>query len=49
MSSTIQNELIACCEAQILETRKLKKQSTSVLADETLDASGIEQLSICIR
>lgn len=52
MSPTIQNELTACCGADILETivQKINRAKYFyVLADETLDVSGTEQLSICIR
>uniref|UniRef100_A0A667WQR9 TTF-type domain-containing protein n=1 Tax=Myripristis murdjan TaxID=586833 RepID=A0A667WQR9_9TELE len=52
MSPSIQNELIACCGAEIQDkiVQKIKKSKYfSVLADETADVGGTEQLSICIR
>lgn len=52
MSPSIQNELIACCGAEIQETiiQEIKQSKYfSVLADETADVGGKEQLSICIR
>ena len=52
LSPTTQNELIACIESEIREqiVRQCNKSSfVSVMADETTDCGGIEQLSLCIR
>lgn len=52
MSPTIQNELIECCGADIVGTNVWKINQAkyfSVLADETFDVCGTEQLSVCIR
>ncbi|KAK5868034.1 hypothetical protein PBY51_012481 [Eleginops maclovinus] len=52
ISPQIQNDLIACCAEDIRETLinniKTAKFFT-VLADESMDISGIEQLSLCVR
>lgn len=51
-SPTIQNEVIEACNSIILS--KMAKQVNeaecfSILADETADISGVEQLSLCVR
>nr|CAH7760531.1 unnamed protein product [Callosobruchus chinensis] len=48
----IQNELINSCNAIIVNTLIKKvnaSRSFSILADETADISGVEQLSLCVR
>ncbi|CAH0402528.1 unnamed protein product [Chilo suppressalis] len=52
LSKTTQNQLIDCCHSVILKKvlDKVKEAKYyAVLGDETTDASGTEQLSICIR
>lgn len=52
LSPQTQNEMIACCGAEIQDKivqRIYKAKYFLVLADESLDISGTEQLSICIR
>src|SRR5688572_16421026 len=52
LSPTTQNELIACIESEIREqivTRCNKSPFMSVMADETTDCGGIEQLALCVR
>lgn len=52
LSPIIQNEMISCCGDEIRDfiVRRIQKSKYfSVLADETADISGTEQLSICIR
>ena len=52
LSPAIQNELIECCAIDIRETllKKIKEAKFfSVLADESVDISGTQQMSICIR
>nr|CAH7767474.1 unnamed protein product [Callosobruchus chinensis] len=52
ISPRIQNELINSCNAIIVNTL-IKKVNASrsfcILADETADISGVEQLSLCVR
>ncbi|KAM3843293.1 52 kDa repressor of the inhibitor of the protein kinase-like [Diretmus argenteus] len=52
LSPRTQNELIQCCADDIRETLLTKVKEAkffSVLADESMDISGTEQMSICIR
>ena len=52
ISPTTQNELIACCEAEIRDSiiEKCKEAPFfSLCADETTDVSVTEQLSLCVR
>ena len=52
ISPTTQNELIACCEAEIRDSiiEKCKEAPFfSLSADETTDVSVTEQLSLCVR
>lgn len=52
LSKTTQNQLIHCCHSVIMKKvlDKVKEAKYyAVLADETTDASGTEQLSVCIR
>lgn len=52
LSPIIQNEMISCCGDEIRDciVRRIQKSKYfSVLADETADISGTEQLSICIH
>lgn len=52
LSPAIQNELIECCAIDIRETllKEVKEAKFfSVLADESVDISGTQQMSICIR
>nr|CAH7766104.1 unnamed protein product [Callosobruchus chinensis] len=52
ISPRIQNELINSCNAIIVNTLIKKvnaSRSFSILADETADISGVEQLSLCVR
>lgn len=52
LSPMIQNEMISCCGDEIRDVivqRIQKSKYFTVLADETADISGTEQLSICIR
>ena len=52
ISPTTQNELIACCEAEIRDSiiEKCKEAPLfSLCADETTDVSVTEQLSLCVR
>jgi hypothetical protein len=51
-SPTIQNEIIDSCNALILERVVSEVNAAkcfSVLADETADISGVEQVSLCVR
>ena len=51
-SSEVQNEIIDCCGEQITEKiiKKVKKaRFFSILADEAMDASKKEQLSLVLR
>jgi ribosomal protein L20 len=51
-SPTIQNEIIDSCNALILERVVSEVNAAkcfSVLADETADISGVEQVSLCMR
>jgi len=51
-SPTIQNQLIEVC-GELIQTEIVNKVNKakcfSVLADETADVSGIEQMSLCVR
>lgn len=52
LSKTTQNQLIECCHTLIIRKiiNKVKEAKYyAILCDETTDASGIEQLSMCIR
>lgn len=52
LSLQIQNELIACCAENIGKTliSNIKTaQFLTVLPDESMDISGTEQMSLCIR
>lgn len=52
LSPTTQNEIITCIATEIREeiVRRCNKSSfMSVMADETTDCGGIEQLSLCVR
>ncbi|XP_047118367.1 52 kDa repressor of the inhibitor of the protein kinase-like [Schistocerca piceifrons] len=52
LSKTTQNQLIDCCHSIIMKKvlDKVKEaKHYAVLGDETMDASGTEQLSVCIR
>lgn len=51
-SSTSQNEIIDSCNKPLLNkivSRVNEAKCFSVLADETADVSGIEQVSLCVR
>ena len=51
-SPSIQNEIINCCNNIILSKLVVKINAAgafSVLADETADISGTEQVSLCVR
>ncbi|XP_056595590.1 52 kDa repressor of the inhibitor of the protein kinase-like [Triplophysa dalaica] len=52
LSPAIQNELIECCAEEIRGTlinRIQAAQYFTVLADESMDISGTEQMSLCVR
>ncbi|KAK7132902.1 hypothetical protein R3I93_019224 [Phoxinus phoxinus] len=52
LSPAIQNELIECCAEEIRGTLINRIQAAkyfTVLADESMDISGTEQMSICVR
>jgi len=52
VSPAIQNEILQVCSGiveQQLATKINKASCFSILADETMDVSGTEQLSMCIR
>lgn len=52
LSAKIQNEMITCCGEEIRDRIVAEIQKSkyfTVLADETSDISGMEQLTICIR
>ncbi|XP_065321635.1 zinc finger MYM-type protein 1-like [Gordionus sp. m RMFG-2023] len=52
LSPIIQNEIIYACNELILKkiiTNINKSPYFSVLADETTDVSGVEQMSLCVR
>jgi len=52
LSPTTQNEIIACIESEIrdqLVKRCNNSRFISVMADETTDCGGIQQLAICVR
>jgi hypothetical protein len=52
LSPTTQNELISCIESEIREQIVQgcnKSPFISVMADETTDCGGIEQLAVCVR
>ncbi len=52
LSPTTQNELIECCAEEIREILINRIQAVghfTVLADETMDISGTEQMSICVH
>ena len=52
LSPTIQNELLACIEIEIREQivrQRNKSRFISVMADETTDCGGTEQLALCVR
>ena len=52
ISPTTQNELIACCEAEIRDSiieKCMEAPFFSLCADETTDVSVTEQLSLCVR
>jgi len=51
-SAEIQNDSIHCIEAQLMDNVIARVQKSGfycILADETTDISGIEQLSLCVR
>lgn len=52
LSPQIQNELIACCAEDITETlinNIRTAQFFTVFADESMDVSGTEQMSLCVQ
>ncbi len=52
LSPAIQNELIECCAEEIRGTLIIRIQAAqyfTVLADESMDISGTEQMSLCVR
>lgn len=52
VSPRIQNKLVAICQDIIfkkLVDRINKSKAFSILADETTDIAGVEQISICVR
>jgi len=51
-SAEIQNDIIQCIEAQLKDKVIARVQQNGfycILADETTDISGVEQLSLCVR
>lgn len=52
ISPKIQNEVLQTCSDIVTEdivTRINKSSCFTILADETMDVSGVEQLSLCVR